>query len=95
MRFKFYVCTVILSLLIFSVLVCLIHLVLQSFPSLCRNSASEASFCGTFQKTIHSLNPYTQSPSLNMQKANTALHMFSQTETLSYVPPNEHHFNQN
>ena len=80
-RFSFYLITLVLSVIIFTVLLTLVHLVLQSMPDFCQPSPGEGemSICSYFQSTLHSLNPYTQNSPINdLAKANTALHMFTQ-----------------
>ena len=82
-RHRFYIITIILTLMIFCILLMLVHLSIQKWVpnEFCRPTATENSICGTFQAAVHRMNPYSQSePRINMNKANTALHMFSQVD---------------
>ena len=81
-RFKFYVITLILSMLIFFMLLYLVHLTLR--PNIiCReDNQSSQSLCGTIKQSLNSLIPYRKNaPSENLNKANSALHMFNQVDS--------------
>ena len=71
-------------MMIFCILLMVVHLSIDKWVpnEFCRPTATENSICGTFQAAVHRINPYSQSePRINMKKANTALHMFSQVDT--------------
>lgn len=63
--------------MVFCVLLILLHVILQHIPSLCPALSNTPSWCGALQRTIHTVNPYTQAnQDSKLTQANTAFHMF-------------------
>ena len=86
-RFKFYVITLILSILIFFMLLYSVHLMLKPPSSSCLDD--NQTLCGSLKQAVNSslmnpslMNAYNKSYAApaNLEKANTSLHMFNQVD---------------
>ena len=65
-RRKFYCISTILTLLVFIVLLCLLHVILQAIPGLCpgTSTAPSSQFCSSFHDFWHTISIYDRESGL-------------------------------